>query len=83
MSEKKVGEITHYYDKIGVAVVKLAGTLKSGDQIRIETNDGDFKQTAESMQFDHKEIPEAKKGEEIGMKVDQAVKEGNTVYLVK
>ena len=40
MQGKKVGIIDHYYDKIGVAVVKLdTGNLKIGDKIKIYGRD--------------------------------------------
>ena len=81
MKNKPIGKVTHYFDKIGVAVVKLSGPLKVGDSIRMETKDGEFKQAVESMQVEHKMIEKAKKGDEVGMKVDQPVKEGNKVYL--
>ena len=81
--DKKVGEVTHYFDKIGVAVIKLTGDLKVGDSIRIETAKGDFTQEVSSMQVDKEAIESAKKGQEVGMKVDEPVKEGNTVYLAE
>lgn len=81
--DKKIGEITHYFDKISVAVVKLTSSLKVGDSIRIETKDGDVNQTVSSMQVKHEEIQSAKKGDEVGLKTEKPVKEGNVVYLVK
>ncbi len=80
--EKLVGEVTHYFSKIGVAVVKLRDTLKIGDKIRIVGGQRDFEQTVESMQIEHKDIQRAPKGKEIGLKVDQKVKEGDKVYKV-
>lgn len=38
----KVGKITHYYDKIGVAVVKVSKTIKVGDKIKISGHDKEF-----------------------------------------
>ena len=35
MADTKVGEITHYYDKIGVAVVDILAPIKVGDKIKI------------------------------------------------
>jgi putative protease len=79
---KKVGTVTHYYGKIGVAIIDLSGTLKVGDRIKFE--DGtEFEQVVESMQVEHEQVEEAKKGEMIGLKVPQKVKEGATVYLVE
>lgn len=76
----QVGSVTHYYDKIGVAIVKTTKTIKSGDKLRFGDEENGFEQTADSMQFDHKGIDEAKKGQEVGIKVEQKVKEGTPVY---
>jgi hypothetical protein len=35
-AKKAVGEITHYFDHINVAVVKLSNTLKVGDKILVK-----------------------------------------------
>jgi len=79
---KKVGTVTHYYGKIGVAIVDLSGTLKVGDRIKFE--DGtEAEQTVESMQIEHEQVEEAKKGEMVGLKVPQKVHEGATVYLAE
>jgi translation elongation factor EF-1alpha len=80
MAEKEpVGKVTHFFDKISVAVIELTGSLKAGDKIEIETKEGPFQQEVTSMQVDHKPVEKAKKGDAIGMKVDNPVKEGNPV----
>ncbi|MBN2111582.1 hypothetical protein JW707_00630 [Candidatus Woesearchaeota archaeon] len=84
MVEKKpVGKVTHFFSNISVAVVKLKGSLKVGDTIEIETGEGPFKQKVDSMQVDHKPVKTAKKGGEIGLKVNHPVRAGNQVNKVK
>ncbi|MBI4133984.1 MAG: hypothetical protein HY475_01020 [Candidatus Terrybacteria bacterium] len=80
MAEKPIGEITHYFSKIGVAVVKIADRLKEGEQIAFRGATTDFTQAASSMEVDHQHVTEAKRGQEVGMKVDQRVREGDKVY---
>ena len=82
MEEKEIGKITHYFAKIGVAVVALTANLKVGDTIHIKGHSEDFSQKVDSMQIEHQNIPEAKAGESVGMKVSQKVHPGDTVYLV-
>jgi len=82
MTDTKIGDIIHYYDKIGVAVVKVLAPIKVGDKLKISGHDHEFEQTVSSMQVEHKEIQEAKKGDDVGMKVDKAVKDGDEVYKV-
>ena len=84
MAEKKeIGKITHFFPKINVAVVKLAGVLKKGDKISIEGHDNVVEQVVDSMQVEHESIEKAKKGDAIGLKVKDAVKEHDIVYKVK
>jgi len=77
-----VGTITHYYDKIGVAIVELSDKLKVGDTIAIEGKTTNFTQKVESIQIRDINVEEAGSGESIGLKVDQKVREGDKVYKV-
>jgi putative protease len=79
---KKVGKVTHYYTNIGVAVIELTGTLKVGDKIRIKGATSDFEQTIDSMQIEHDKIEEAKKGQSIGLKVKEHVRQHDVVYKI-
>jgi len=79
---KKVGTVTHFYGKIGVAIIDLSGTLKVGDRIKFE-NGTEAEQTVDSMQIEHEQVKEAKKGDMVGLKVEQKVHEGATVYLAE
>ncbi len=80
-NKQLVGKISHYYPKIGVAVVDLTGNLKVGDRILIEGHDS-FEQTVSSMQIDMKPIKEAKPKQSIGLKVEQEVKGKAMVYKI-
>ena len=79
MAEEKIGEITHYFDKIGVAIVKLSAPLKVGDTIKVKGATTDFEQTVDSMQVDHREVESAKSGDELGIKVADKAREGDDV----
>ena len=79
---EQIGQITHYFGNIGVAVVDLTETLKVGDTIRIIGGEVDFNQEVESMQYEHQAIEEAKKGQSVGMKVKEKVHEGYKVYKI-
>ena len=83
MDKVLVGKTTHFFDKIGVAVSEVEKTIKEGDQLLIEGPEDSFEQPAASMQIDRETIKEAKKGQAIGMKVEQPVKKGFQVFKVK
>ena len=76
---KEIGKVTHYYGKVGVAIVKLSGGLKAGDKIKIADKAGEFEQTVNSMEVDRKKVDEALSGDEVGLKVDRKVGEGALV----
>jgi putative protease len=80
--DKKIGKITHYYDKIGVAVIEVARPLKVGDMIKISGHDKEFNQTVSSLQLEHTPVQKIAKGQAGAMKIDQPVKEGDVIYLV-
>jgi putative protease len=77
----KVGTVTHYYTKIGVAIVKFDKPVKVGDKIKFEGGKTKFDQVISEMQLEHKAINEVSKGQEVGLKVDQRVREGDGVFL--
>mgnify|MGYP001600123222 FL=1 len=79
--EKLIGKITHYYSAIGVGIIELSDKLKKGDTVHIKGKSSDFEQPVESIQIEHDKIDKAKKGDVIGLKVKQKVKEGDEVYL--
>ena len=80
---KLIGRITHYFDKIGVAVIELDAPLEVGDTIRIIGGEStDFTQEVESMEVEHEKIKKAKKGDSIGLKVKEKVREGYKVYRI-
>lgn len=84
MADVKIGTVSHYYDKIGVAIVDVEDKLSMGDKVKFVRQGKDlFEQTVESMEYEHKRADSAKKGESIGLKVDQEVKEGTEVYRVE
>lgn len=78
--EKPIGQITHYFDKIGVAIVKFNRKVKVGEMIRFKGAHTDFAQKIESMQFNHADIASAEKGQEVGIKVKEKIHETDKVY---
>jgi translation elongation factor EF-1alpha len=81
---QKVGTVTHYFTKIGVAVIKLNKTLSKGDKIKIQSDTPQgltsFTQTVGSIQHNHKPLQRAGPGKEIGLKVRDRVRENDLVF---
>jgi putative protease len=83
-AEKKhfVGKVTHYFDKIGVAAIKLVSELKTGDNIVVIGNTtGAINSTVNSIEIKNKQINTGKKGDEVGIKLP-FVRKGDEVYVL-
>jgi len=81
-AQKEVGTVTHYFDRISVAVLKVSGPLKIGDSIRFASSQGEFVQMVVSMQIDRKDILKAPKGSEIGLKTLRPVGKGDKAFMI-
>jgi len=81
--EVPVGKITHYYNAIQVAAVEMSDSLEVGNLIHIKGHSTDFEQKVETMQIEHKQVTKAEKGQVIGLKVKDYVREHDIVYRVE
>lgn len=79
---EEIGVISHYYPKIGVAVVDLKAAISVGDKLLIKGSTTNFEQTVASMQIEHKNVAKAIAGQSIGLKVDGRVREQDIVYRI-
>jgi len=80
---EKIGNVSHFFSKISVAVVELTAPLRVGDTIAVKGMTTNFEQIVDSMQIEHEDVNEAKKGDSIGLKVKDRVREGDIVYRIK
>ena len=86
MTEKElveIGKVTHFFTKISVAIVELTDTLSVGDTILIKGPTTSVEQKVDSMQIEHENVQKATRGQSIGLKVDDRVREHDVVYRVK
>jgi len=83
MPEERIGRVTEYFAKIGVAGIQLTdGSLRVGDTIHIKGHTTDFQQVVDSIQVEHQDVQEAGPGTLIGVKVRDRVREHDIVYKV-
>lgn len=78
---KKIGTVTHYYDKIQVGVIKLSAVVSVGDCIIYETIEGLYEQIVESMEIDREPVFKAGRGKEIGLKLSRIPRVGGVVFI--
>jgi putative protease len=78
--EVEIGHVTHYFNKINVAVLSIMDELKVGDTIHILGHTTDFTQKVTSMQIEHKNVDTVKPGDDFAMKVIEPAREHDVVY---
>lgn len=80
MTGVQVGQVTHYFDHISVAVLALTEPLRVGDTVHILGHSTDFKQEVTSLQIEHQPVEEAKPGDDVAMKVIQKAHPHDKVF---
>ena len=84
MEEKLIGRVTHYFTKLGVAIIELTdGELRVGQTIHVKGHTSDFTQEVDSLQIERKPVEAGKKGESVGLKTAEHAREHDQVYVVQ
>lgn len=83
-AERKIGTVTDYFAKIGVAAIKLTdGPLQVGDTVRFHGHTTDFMQRVQSLQVEHQTVARAELGSEVAVKVTERVRKHDDVMKVE
>ena len=80
MDEVLVGKVTHYFSRIGVAVLSLDAGLGEGDQIHIVGRTTDLEGLVDSLEIEHRPVSTALPGDDVAVKVSGKVRGGDRVY---
>lgn len=80
--EVEIGKVTHYFNHLNVAVLKLNDSLKLGDEIHFMGHLTDFVQRVTSMEVNHQVVLRVDHGEDVAIKVVEPVREHDVVYKV-
>ncbi len=79
---KICGRCDGFFDKIDVGIIKLTSSLRVGDVIIFEKDQGLFEQEITSMQINRADVTIAYAGDDIGLKIAMKPKVGTAVYKV-
>ena len=71
----------HFYNHIGVAIIRFNRSIRAGTELSFRGATTDFSEAPKSMQVNHKPVAAAPKGKQVGVKVKKRVREGDLVYL--
>lgn len=80
MAETLIGNVTHYFSRVEVAVLSIEAPLSKGDWICIRGHTTDLRQQIDSMEVHHEQIEQAKPGDDVAIKVSDRVRVGDSVY---
>lgn len=82
MSGKRIGKVTHFFDRISVAVLELTDKIRVGDTLHFLGHATDFKQEVKSLQIEHQNVEEAAPGQDVALKVAQKVHPNDAVFKI-
>ncbi|MCL4365270.1 MAG: hypothetical protein M1569_01900 [Candidatus Marsarchaeota archaeon] len=77
-----IGRVEQFFEKIGVMAITLESDLKVGDIIEIGNYEEAVRQKISSMQIDKKDVAEAGRGNDVGIKLKYRVSAGSEVYRI-
>lgn len=85
MDEVYVGEVMHYYAKIGVAALALTERLAVEDVVHFRSPEKreikiDFEQKVASMEIEHRQVQVAGPGQSVAIRVKQKVRPRDRIY---
>jgi putative protease len=80
--ETKIGHITHFYDRISVAVLSLTDRLNIRDKVVISGHSTDFVQEVTSMEIEHQKVTSVGPGDEVALKVIEPCRKGDSIYKI-
>jgi len=82
VKKTRIGIVTKFYPKLNVALIKLTErSLKLNEEIYIEGDETYLKQQVSSMEINGEKINSARKGDEIGIKVEKKVRLSDNVFI--
>jgi hypothetical protein len=82
MNEVQIGSVTHYFNRISVAVLELDDELEIGDVVHIVGRITDFVMRVASMEIDHQKVQTVSPGQDVALQVDEYVRAGDAIFKV-
>lgn len=80
MAGTRIGEVTHYFGNISVAVISLTDTIHVGDMVHFLGRTTDFRQEVKSLQIEHEQVEQVGEGQEGALKVIRRVRPRDKVF---
>lgn len=81
--ETPIGRVTHYFNRLCVAVLALDGDLTVNNIVHFLGHNTDFYQKAWSMEINHQPVQSVGPGMEVALKVAEPVRKGDEIFRVQ
>jgi hypothetical protein len=76
-----VGNVSRYFEKIGIAVVELENTLSVGEKVKFTFQGKDlFSQIVDVIQVNHSKVDSALRGDTVGVVTQEPVPTGAEIF---
>ncbi len=82
MQEQIIGHVSDFFARPVVAAFQLTAELKVGDKIHIKGHTTDLEMIVDSMQINNVNVQEAKAGDNVGVKLTDRARKGDSIYKV-
>lgn len=83
MAEVNIGYVKDYFAKVGVAAIEITeGQLTVGDTIHIKGHTTELTQRVDSIQLEHQTLERAERGQLVGVKVRERVRQHDRVFKI-
>lgn len=78
-----IGRIKNYYSKLDVAEINADEDFKLGEEIVVKGENTYFRQIIESMEIKHKKVTEAKREQDVALKLNQKARKNDLIYALR
>ena len=82
LGKEKVGEVFTFYVKPSVAALNVLGEINVGDKLLFQGATTDFETVVKSMQIEGEDVDSVKKGQQVGIKVPERVRQNDEVFKI-
>lgn len=79
----QIGKAKNFYVKHNVVEFNAIENFSVGDILLVKGDTTFFKQKIESVEVDRKKVNKVKKGEDVGLKVNERIRKGDNLFIVK
>ena len=82
LKKEKVGDVFTFFVKPSVAAIDVLGKINVGDKLLFQGTTTNFEIVVKSMQIEGESVESVKKGQQVGIKVPERVRQNDEVFKI-